>query len=302
MHRYAWDELRRQARALENELDTKLASFGTLSGRASEPAMKAGGANGSPRFASPGQKEGFKFSPQPEDFSQSYAQASSEIEQLIQRLTQVNDQMTELVRETDPSSAGADHSARPSSAGGGTPTPPIGLTAGQMSQLHTAKRHREILRDYTQEFRQTKAKILAFREREDLLGSVYRDLVNREGASGNAATGDGISVSATGAGNRATLTSQSSSTRLLMDEQEKYHHSSRLMDEHLAAASTIRAALRAQRKALLNASSGLHNLTARFPRVKQLISKIDWRHRQDSLVLGLVIAFCVAFLIIYKIS
>lgn len=45
-------------------------------------------------------------------------------------------------------------------------------TTGHVSQTHTAKRHREILRDYSQEFRQTKARIVTAREREDLLGSV----------------------------------------------------------------------------------------------------------------------------------
>ncbi|VDO95431.1 unnamed protein product [Schistosoma margrebowiei] len=73
-------------------------------------------------------------------------------------------------------------------------------------------------------------------------------------------------VDSSGGNQRSGLQSNiSSSTRLLLDEQEKYHRSNRLLDEHLAAASTIRAALRAQRFALRTASTGLSNLSSRFP-------------------------------------
>ncbi|GAA47452.1 golgi SNAP receptor complex member 1 [Clonorchis sinensis] len=213
-------------------------------------------------------------------------------------LTTINDQMSMFVRDVDNNSTGAalgDGSMRPPSTIPTGQAPGVtSLTAGQLTQLHTVKRHREILRDYAQEFRQTRAKIIAAREREDLLSSVYRDISNRDSIESTDSSGNQRGTS---------LHSHSSSaTRLLLDEQEKYHRSNRMMDDHLAAASTIRVALRAQRMALRNASSGLHSLATRFPRIKQLIGKIDWRHRKDSIVLGLVIAFCVAFLIIYKLS
>ena len=42
--------------------------------------------------------------------------------------------------------------------------------------LHTLQRHRDILQDYSSEFQKTKSNIMAFKEREDLLGSVRRDI------------------------------------------------------------------------------------------------------------------------------
>lgn len=127
-----------------------------------------------------------------------------------------------------------------------------------------------------------------------LLIQVYRDLVNRESTVYGSGSKDHVAIS--------SGSTQSTATRLLLDEQEKYHRSNRLIDNHLSAASTIRSALRAQRVALRNATSGLNSLTSRFPRIKQLVGKIEWRQRKDSIVLGFVIACCIAFLLIYKLS
>lgn len=82
--------------------------------------------------------------------------------------------MTDVVRtnETQPVPGSASAAPTGSSSSLLVSSGSTQMTAGQLSQLHTAKRHREILRDYAQEFRQTKAKITASREREDLLGSV----------------------------------------------------------------------------------------------------------------------------------
>jgi len=41
--------------------------------------------------------------------------------------------------------------------------------------LHMVQRHRDILQDYSHEFQKTKNNILAVKEREELLGAVYRD-------------------------------------------------------------------------------------------------------------------------------
>ncbi|THD18695.1 Golgi SNAP receptor complex member 1 [Fasciola hepatica] len=81
--------------------------------------------------------------------------------------------MTDVVRKNETQSLpGSVNASSTSSSSLLVSTGSNQMTAGQLSQLHTAKRHREILRDYAQEFRQTKTKIAASREREDLLGSV----------------------------------------------------------------------------------------------------------------------------------
>ena len=42
--------------------------------------------------------------------------------------------------------------------------------------LHTLQRHWDILQDYSHEFQKIKANVSANREREDLLGSVHKDI------------------------------------------------------------------------------------------------------------------------------
>lgn len=64
------------------------------------------------------------------------------------QLTEVNTQMTEMSSSQAPSAA----------------------------LQHTLQRHREILHDYTTEFQKTKSHLQSKKEREDLLGSVRRDI------------------------------------------------------------------------------------------------------------------------------
>ncbi|CAB1348914.1 unnamed protein product [Coregonus sp. 'balchen'] len=86
---------------------------------------------------------------------------SVEIEQLLAKLTGVNDKMAEY-----------------------TSTP--GVTSLNAALMHTLQRHRDILQvcDYTHEFHKTKANFLAIREREDLLGSVRKDIETYKSGSG----------------------------------------------------------------------------------------------------------------------
>lgn len=58
------------------------------------------------------------------------------------------------------------------------------MTSPSSALLHTLQRHRDILQDYSQEFLKTKANITACREREELLGSVKRDIDAYKSSSG----------------------------------------------------------------------------------------------------------------------
>lgn len=42
--------------------------------------------------------------------------------------------------------------------------------------LHTLQRHRDILQDYAHEYQKTKANIVQHREREELFGSIRKDV------------------------------------------------------------------------------------------------------------------------------
>jgi len=54
------------------------------------------------------------------------------------------------------------------------------ISSGEQStisqNMHTMQRHRDILQDYTKEFRKIQSNVRARREREDLLHSVRQDI------------------------------------------------------------------------------------------------------------------------------
>ncbi|KAI1231798.1 hypothetical protein IHE44_0007435 [Lamprotornis superbus] len=59
-----------------------------------------------------------------------------------------------------------------------------GVPSLNAALMHTLQRHRDILQDYTHEFHKTKANFLAIRERENLLGSVRKDIESYKSGSG----------------------------------------------------------------------------------------------------------------------
>ncbi|CAF0824261.1 unnamed protein product [Adineta steineri] len=119
-----WEDLRKQARLHENEIDTKLISFSKLCSNyvAHEQNDPASATTTTP--------------------SSSFETMSIEIEKLLERLSDINKRMADVV----PSLHGPNSAA-----------------------THTLQRHHEILQDYRREFERTKANIRNFKSREDLL-------------------------------------------------------------------------------------------------------------------------------------
>uniref|UniRef100_A0A674EGD4 Golgi SNAP receptor complex member 1 n=1 Tax=Salmo trutta TaxID=8032 RepID=A0A674EGD4_SALTR len=142
-------DLRKQARQLENELDLKLVSFSKLcTSYSSSRDGRRGDSNSDTASLLNNSTQDRMFETM-----------SVEIEQLLAKLTGVNDKMAEY-----------------------TSTP--GVTSLNAALMHTLQRHRDILQDYTHEFHKTKANFLAIREREDLLGSVRKDIETYKSGSG----------------------------------------------------------------------------------------------------------------------
>ncbi|GAB1296482.1 Golgi SNAP receptor complex member 1 [Apodemus speciosus] len=171
-----WEDLRKQARQLENELDLKLVSFSKLCTSYSHGGARDGGRDSSdttPLLNGSSQDRMFET-------------MAIEIEQLLARLTGINDKMAEYT-----------HNA--------------GVPSLNAALMHTLQRHRDILqvvyghsvsmllkrlrvvyghsvsmllRDYTHEFHKTKANFTAIRERENLMGSVRKDIESYKSGSG----------------------------------------------------------------------------------------------------------------------
>ncbi|XP_064612163.1 Golgi SNAP receptor complex member 1-like isoform X2 [Liolophura sinensis] len=239
-----WEDLRKQARQLENELDLKLVSF-----------SKLGTSYTQREFTSSAKEKGKDSDSSPllnkSSSEHMFDTMGMEIEQLLARLTETNDKMAEYSQS-------------------------ISLTAPNAALLHTLQRHRDILQDYSHEFQKTKANIAALQEREDLLGSVRRDINAYKNSSGL---------------NRRT--------ELYLKEHEHIRNSERLVDEQISIAMATKENLQAQKGFLGTISQKVNAISNRFPVINSLMQRINIRKRRDSIILGGVIASCIILLLLY---
>uniref|UniRef100_A0A4W5PXL2 Golgi SNAP receptor complex member 1 n=1 Tax=Hucho hucho TaxID=62062 RepID=A0A4W5PXL2_9TELE len=235
-------DLRKQARQLENELDLKLVSFSKLC--TSYTTSRDGRRGDSNSDTAPLLNNSTQ--------DRMFETMSVEIEQLLAKLTGVNDKMAEY-----------------------TSTP--GVTSLNAALMHTLQRHRDILQDYTHEFHKTKANFLAIREREDLLGSVRKDIETYKSGSG--------------VNNRRT--------ELFLKEHEHLRNSDRLMDDTISIAMATKENMTSQRGLLKSIQSRVNTLANRFPAINNLIQRLNLRKRRDSLILGGVIGVCTILLLLY---
>ncbi|XP_065301112.1 Golgi SNAP receptor complex member 1 isoform X3 [Dermacentor albipictus] len=137
---YALEDLRKQARHLENEIDLKLVSFSKLGTGFGSRELKNESLDTAPLL---GRDHMFET-------------MTLEIEQLLSKLGEVNDQMSQVQTTSGPPSA---------------------------TVLHTLQRHRDILQDYVREFHKTRTNVQAHRERDLLLGSVRKDMDSYKNSS-----------------------------------------------------------------------------------------------------------------------
>uniref|UniRef100_G3P1N0 Golgi SNAP receptor complex member 1 n=1 Tax=Gasterosteus aculeatus aculeatus TaxID=481459 RepID=G3P1N0_GASAC len=226
-----WEDLRKQARQLENELDLKLVSFSKLctSYSSSRDGRRGDTSDTTPLLNNSTQDRMFDT-------------MSVEIEQLLAKLTLVNDKMAEY-----------------------TNTP--GTASLNAALMHTLQRHRDILQDYTHEFHKTKGNFLAIREREDLLGSVRKDIESYKSGSG--------------VNNRRT--------EMFLKEHEHLRNIAMATKENMTS----------QRGFLKSIQGRVNTLANRFPTINNLIQRINLRKRRDSLILGTVIGVCTILLLLY---
>ncbi|XP_018883897.3 Golgi SNAP receptor complex member 1 isoform X1 [Gorilla gorilla gorilla] len=237
-------DLRKQARQLENELDLKLVSFSKLCTSYSHSSTRDGRRD---RYSS-------DTTPLLNGSSQDrmFETMAIEIEQLLARLTGVNDKMAEYTNSA-------------------------GVPSLNAALMHTLQRHRDILQDYTHEFHKTKANFMAIRERENLMGSVRKDIESYKSGSG--------------VNNRRT--------ELFLKEHDHLRNSDRLIEETISIAMATKENMTSQRGMLKSIHSKMNTLANRFPAVNSLIQRINLRKRRDSLILGGVIGICTILLLLY---
>ncbi|XP_061461013.1 Golgi SNAP receptor complex member 1 isoform X3 [Rhineura floridana] len=229
-----WEDLRKQARQLENELDLKLVSFSKLCTSYSHNSSREGRRD---RYSS-------DTTPLLNGSSQDrmFETMAVEIEQLLGKLTGINDKMAEYANSA-------------------------GVPSLNAALMHTLQRHRDILQDYTHEFHKTKTNFLAVRERENLMGSVRKDIESYK--------------SGCGVNNRRT--------ELFLKEHEHLRNIAMATKENMTS----------QRGMMKSIQSKMNTLANRFPAVNNLIQRINLRKRRDSLILGGVIGICTILLLLY---
>ncbi|CAJ1063744.1 Golgi SNAP receptor complex member 1-like [Xyrichtys novacula] len=232
-----WEDLRKQARQLENELDPKLVSFSKLCTSYSSRDQRTRESRSDSHSSSQ---------------DNMLVAMTTELEQLLAKLTAVNNKM-------------AEHTSTP------------GASSYNPAMMHTLQRHRDILQDYTHEFHKTKTNFFSLKEREDLLGSVHRDIESYKSSSG--------------VNNRRT--------ELYLKEHEHLRNSDSLLDSAISIAMATKENITFQRGMLKSIQTRVTTLANRFPAINSLIQKINLRKRRDSLILGGVIGVCTILLLLY---
>lgn len=227
-----WEELRKDARKIEGDLDVKLSSYAKLGTRFTQ---------------SPGYVDNNSPTVGP---NRSWKSMEMEIQSLLEKLLDINDAMSRCA-----ASASATSSVNQKLA-----------------------RHRDILHEYTQEFRRTKGNLNSMREHAELLNSV-RDDISESKASG------------------------SMSPRVnLLRERASIHGSISHIDEVIGQAQAARSVLGAQRALFGDVQGKVKQLGEKFPVIRGLLGAIRRKRSRDTLILAAVIAACTLFLIIYWLS
>ncbi|KIY96604.1 Golgi SNARE 12 protein [Monoraphidium neglectum] len=228
----AWDELRREARRLEGELEVKLLALTKLTS-----GLEGGYRSSSSSSSRHDHGSGLG----PDQLAQAKA---SEVEALLQRLSDVNDEMGGVI-------------------GGGSD-----------ARVHTLARHRDVLLEYTQEFRRMESALGAARDRAELLGM-----------GGEAAPLLGVQVhNASGA---------------LLRERTQLAASAGYVDDMLAQAQTVTRNLLEQRRVFDTVQDKLLSVGERFPVVNGLLNAIRRKKSKDTLVLSGTIAVCTTLILLY---
>ncbi|CAH9098009.1 unnamed protein product [Cuscuta epithymum] len=138
-------------------------------------------------------------------------------------------------------------------------------------------RHRDILHDFTQEFRRIKGNIHSMREHAELLSSVRDDISEFKAGT-------------------------MSPRNQLLRERAAIHGSIAHIDDVISQAQTTRATLGSQRTLFGAVQGKVKQLGDAFPQIRGLIGSIRRKKSRDTLILSAVIAACTLFLIIYWLS
>ncbi|XP_078178523.1 golgi snare 12 [Carex rostrata] len=229
----SWEELRKEARKVEGDLDVMLSSYARLAARFN-PSSQGFVDPGSPKVGS----------------SRSWKSMEMEIQSLLEKLQDINDAMSRCAATSAPTT----------------------------SVTQKLARHRDILHEFSQEFRRTKGNLNLMREHAELLSSVRDDITESKASGGM-------------------------SPRVhLLRERASIHSSISQIDEVIGQAQATRAVLSSQGSLFGDVQGKVKKLGEKFPVIRGLLGAIKRKKSKDTIILSAVIAACTLFLIIYWLS
>ncbi|CAM9903847.1 unnamed protein product [Phaeothamnion confervicola] len=141
------------------------------------------------------------------------------------------------------------------------------------------QRYREILFDYTTEFKKTGAAI----QRKKESARLFRR-ANAPGAAGGGGGGGGAG-------------GPDADTEHLLRERNAIHSSLRSATGVLGQAQEAKESLRQQRSMLSATGSTLSAMSNQFPSINRVVEAIQRRKVRDNVIVGSVIAACLCFAI-----
>jgi len=267
-----WDDLRKKARHIEQDLDVKLVSFSRLGTNHLSTSSSFGITSDKKSLLDENGNPQIDGSNQNDDMFKTMAM---EIQSLLEKLTSINQELSDFSQKNSQSS--------------NSYAPFQDMPAhGNAAMLHTLQRHRDILQDFQHEYNKIKKNIETQREREDLLGSVRRDIDMhyRQQQQLNSRSNSG-------------MTGPSSQTDHFMKERERLLNSDRMTQEAIEMGIQTREELANQRKQYAGMTQRVLGVMSKFPVINSLVNRINWRKKRDSMIMACVISVCSFFILVY---
>lgn len=149
------------------------------------------------------------------------------------------------------------------------------------AKLQNLLRHREVLAEHKREFARIKSSIQTARDRENLLSSVRNDIHQYHSSSRG------------GRDRMAELDEE----EYMIEERSRLDNSHNMADSVLAQAYAINSSFGEQRAMLQNAQRRIAMAAGKIPGINAIIAKINTRKKRDSVILALLISFCMLLLL-----
>jgi len=249
----SFDGLKREATRLERHIEERVGIYQELSQRLSDPSTTnprrpVGGASSHLDAAETGQSSSL-LSNDVNAILKEEQSLSAEIERLISTMSELNKKMASIAE-----------------------------SSGRSQQTLLVRRYREILYDYSTDFKKIRANIARKRDEAELF----------KRRNGTLAGGND--------------NSKGSDMDHLLREKNAISNSLLSATSVIGQAREIHGDLRTQRTMLHGVSGTMANLTANVPGINRLIESIRKKKNKDNMVVSGVIATCILFSLWYLFS